>query len=64
MSLTTGKKSKYAAKKARMHSGSYTGNSPFFTNIPEFQFLKPLHLYPHLTSQMSKRRKKDDDSDN
>ena len=57
MSLTTGKNSKYAIKKARMHSGSYSGNSPFFSNIPEFQFLKPLHLYPHLMSQMSKRRK-------
>lgn len=46
--LTTGKKSKYAAKKERMKNGTYTGSSPFYNNIAEFQFLKPLSCYPHL----------------
>lgn len=50
LATTTGKKSRYAAKKAAQKGGSYTGNSPFFTNIQEFQYLKPLHrdMYPHL----------------
>jgi hypothetical protein len=49
-SATSGKNSKYASKKAQQKSGSYQGSSPFFSNIPEFQFLKPLHkdIYPHL----------------
>jgi hypothetical protein len=49
-STTSGKKSKYASKKLSQKGGSYNGISPFFSNIPEFQFLKPLHkdVYPHL----------------
>lgn len=46
--LTTGKKSKYAIKKQQMKAGTYQGTSPFFENIPEFQYLKPLNAYPHL----------------
>lgn len=40
----------YAEKKEAQKNNSYEGNSPFFKNIPEFQFLKPLHknMYPHL----------------
>lgn len=40
----------YAEKKEAQKSGAYDGSSPFFKNIPEFQFLKPLHknMYPHL----------------
>ena len=47
---TSGRKSRYAAKKNAMHGGSYHGNSPFFENIPHFQYLKPLGpgVYPHL----------------
>ena len=50
MTESTGKNSKYASKKAAQKGGSYSENSPFFTNIPEFQYLKPLHrdMYPHL----------------
>lgn len=50
LSSTSGKNSKYASKKMAQKAGSYQGNSPFFSNIPEFQFLKPLYkdLYPHL----------------
>lgn len=42
--------SKYSRKKLAQKNGSYHGSSPFFNNIREFQFLKPLHLdlYPHL----------------
>lgn len=40
----------YAEKKEAQKGGSYEGSSPFFKNIPEFQYLKPLHkdMYPHL----------------
>lgn len=50
MTETTGKNSNYSAKKALQKSGAYQGSSPFFRNIPEFQYLKPLYkdLYPHL----------------
>lgn len=46
--VTTGRKSKYAAKKNRQGNGSYVGPSPFFNNNPEWQFLKPLKAYAHL----------------
>ena len=42
------KRSKYALKKIAMQNGTYEGKSPFFVNIPEFQYLKPLDNYPHL----------------
>lgn len=40
----------YAVKKQAQKNHTYVGNSPFFSNIPEFQWLKPLHRdsYPHL----------------
>lgn len=39
---------KYAEKIEQMKNGTYHGNSPFYNNIPEFQYLKPLASYPHL----------------
>lgn len=50
MNTPTGNQSKYAKKKASQKAGTYHGNSPFFSNLRDFQFLKPLHLdsYPHL----------------
>lgn len=38
----------YSEKKASQKAGTYHGNSPLFNNIPEFQHLKPLHMYSHL----------------
>ncbi|HYD90920.1 MAG TPA: hypothetical protein VEA37_05450 [Flavobacterium sp.] len=38
----------YGEKKTAMRNGSYGGNSPFYNNIPEYQYLKPLASYPHL----------------
>lgn len=38
----------YGQKQALMKSGGYNGNSPFYNNNPEFQFLKPLETYEHL----------------
>lgn len=55
---TTGKKSKYAAKKQRMKSGSYTGTSPFYNNNSEWQYLHALHTYPHLVQYNIPRPKK------
>lgn len=48
--MATGNYKNYASKKAAQSGGSYEGTSPFFRNIPEFQYLKPLHKdsYPHL----------------
>jgi hypothetical protein len=43
-----GKKSKYQVKKQSQKGGSYQGNSPFFVNIPAYQYDKPLEFYPHL----------------
>lgn len=48
----------YAAKKQAQQSGSYIGNSPFFTNIQEFQWLKPLDNYPHLKRHLTPRKPK------
>jgi hypothetical protein len=50
-------RSKYALKKARMKAGTYSGTSPFFSNIPEFQHHLPLESYPHLRPfRVSERR--------
>ena len=38
----------YGEKIDQKKNGTYHGNSPFYNNIPEFQFLKPLASYPHL----------------
>lgn len=40
--------SQYSDKKALQKSGGYNGPSPFFTNLAEFQHIKPLDSYPHL----------------
>lgn len=40
--------SKYSKKKTAQQKGHYTGSSPFYYNIPEFQHLLPLSAYPHL----------------
>lgn len=63
MADTKGKNSKYAAKKARMKAGTYSGSSPFYQNIPEFQFLKPLYLYPHLAKYRVPRRRRQNDNE-
>lgn len=47
----------YAEKKEAQKNGSYDGNSPYFTNIPEFQHLKPVESYPHLQQYIKKRKK-------
>lgn len=52
------KKSKYALKKIAMKNGTYNGNSPYFQNIQEFQYLKPLDSYPHLKNPHHESRNK------
>lgn len=51
----------YSEKKEAQKAGTYHGTSPYFNNIPEFQYLKPLNLYPHLRAFVDKRRKQFDE---
>lgn len=56
MEDSKGKKSKYQAKKQRMANGTYNGNSPFYNNIRDYQYDRPLETYPHIKEMISKKQ--------
>jgi hypothetical protein len=56
MEESKGRKSKYQAKKQKMNNGTYNGTSPFFSNIPDYQYDRPLETYPHIREMIKNKQ--------